>query len=326
MCSFVSSLVIRRRSGTDLACLALAGLLWGTGGLFGSMLGTVAGLSPLSVAAYRLLAGGGLIIVLLVLSGKRPPSGRAAWRRIAVNGLLAALFQGAYFAAIASTNVSLATLVTIGGTPVIVAVAERVTGRRVLGRSGAITLILALAGLGLLVGFPGGGLGGAAVLAGTGLSLLSAAGFAAVTLLGTSPVPGLDDLTVNGYGFVLGGIVLLPLAVIIGPDLGFRTAPGTGTALSTGTGAALDAGTVLDAGALLLALAVFPTAIAYTLYYRGLRTAPASTAALLSLLEPLTAAVLAALFLGDRLGPVGITGAALLLTAVLRTVTPMSWG
>jgi DME family drug/metabolite transporter len=306
MSSPVSSLVVRYRSSADLACFALAGLLWGTGGLFGSQLGRVAGLSPLSVAAYRLLAGGGLIVVFLTLTRRRTPSGRAAWRRIAVNGLLSALFQGCYFAAIACTNVSLATLITIGGTPVIVAIVERLTGRRPLGRSGVVTLVLALVGLGLLVGFPDGSFPGTAMLAGTGLSLLSAAGFAAVTLLGTSPVPGLDDLAVNGYGFVLGGVVLLPLAGVVGPGLGVR--------------AALGAGTGLAAAALLLALAAFPTAIAYTLYYRGLRTAAASTGALLSLLEPLTAAVLAAIFLGERLGPVGVTGAALLLAAVGRTV------
>jgi DME family drug/metabolite transporter len=42
-------------------CLVLSGLLWGTGGLIGTLLGRAAGLSALSVACYRLLAGGGLI-------------------------------------------------------------------------------------------------------------------------------------------------------------------------------------------------------------------------------------------------------------------------
>ncbi|HEX9356926.1 MAG TPA: DMT family transporter, partial [Streptosporangiaceae bacterium] len=72
---------------------------------------------------------------------------------------------------------------------------------------------------------------------------------------------------------------------------------------------------------LLAALGTGPTAVAYTLYFRGLRSAPAGTAALLSLLEPLTGTVLAALILGDRLGPAGITGAAILAVAlVLATV------
>ncbi|HEX4091380.1 MAG TPA: DMT family transporter [Trebonia sp.] len=281
-------------------CLVLSGLLWGTGGLIGTLFARAAGLSALAVAAYRLLAGGGLIVGLLVLAGRPRPAGRAAWTRIAVVGLLSALFQGCYFAAIALTSVSLATLVTIGGTPVIVAVVEHARGRHALGRAGVITIALALAGLGLLAGRPGGGFSQSAVAASAGLALLSAAGFAAVTLLGTTPVAGLDDLTLNGYAFGLGGLALLPLAAAFGGGLGFR--PG------------------LASAGLLAALGTGPTAVAYTLYFRGLRTASASTAALLSLIEPLTAAVLAGLVLGNRLSATGIVGAVLLLAAVARTV------
>ena len=281
-------------------CLVLSGLLWGTGGLIGTLFARAAGLSALSVAAYRLLAGGGLIVAFLTLAGKRWPTGRAAWARIAVNGLLSALFQGCYFAAISLTSVSLATLVTIGGTPVIVAIVERARGRRAPGRAGVITTAMALAGLGLLAGFPGGGLSETAVLAGTGMALLSAAGFAAVTLIGTSPVPGLGELALNGFGFSLGGMALLPLAAVAGGCLGFRPS--------------------LASAGLLAALGIGPTAVAYTLYFRGLRKASASTAALLTLIEPLTAAVLAALVLGNRLSPAGIAGALMLLAAVARTV------
>jgi drug/metabolite transporter, DME family len=281
-------------------CLVLSGLLWGTGGVIGTLFGRAAGLSAMLVAAYRLLAGGGLIIAFLAATGRRWPAGRAAWTRIASNGLLSALFQGCYFAAISLTSVSLATLVTIGGTPVIVAIGERALGRRTLDRKGVTTIVLALAGLGLLAGRPGGGFGETAVLASTGLSLLSAAGFAAVTLLGASPVTGLDELTLNGFGFSLGGLVLLPLAAAFGGGLGFRPS--------------------LASAGLLAALAIGPTAAAYTLYFRGLRKAPASTAALLSLIEPLAAAVLAAFVLGDRLSPAGIAGAVILLAAVVRTV------
>jgi DME family drug/metabolite transporter len=278
----------------------LSGLLWGTGGLIGTLLGRAAGLSALSVATYRLLAGGGLIVAVLTLTGRRWPMRRVAWTRIAVNGLLSALFQSCYFAAISLTSVSLATLVTIGGTPVIVTVVEQARGGRALGRAGVITMAMALGGLGLLTGLPGGGFSETAVLAGTGMALLSAAGFAVVTLIGTSPVTGLDELTLNGFGFSLGGMALLPLAAVLGGGLGFRPS--------------------LASAGLLAALGIGPTAVAYTLYFRGLRKASASTAALLSLIEPLAAAVLAALVLGDRLSTTGIAGAVMLLAAVARTV------
>jgi DME family drug/metabolite transporter len=91
------------------------------------------------------------------------------------------------------------------GTPVIVALVERARGRRALGRAGVITIAMALAGLGLLVGLPSGGFSETAVLASAGMALLSAAGFAAVTLIGASPVTGLDDLALNGFGFSVSG-------------------------------------------------------------------------------------------------------------------------
>ena len=83
---------------------------------------------------------------------------------------------------------------------------------------------------------------------------------------------------------------------------------------------ALGRGLVLDypaAGwALLLYLGLVPTAGAYLLYLRGLRTVPATVAATVSLLEPLGSTLLAVLLLGERLSPVGMGGAALLLASM----------
>jgi drug/metabolite transporter, DME family len=287
----------RRRPGTGLLCLITSGLLWGTGGLTGSLLSRVAGLSAISVAAGRLTTGGVLLVIFLTVTGRRWPAGRAAWTRIAVIGLLAALYQSCYFTAVALTSVALATLVTIGTAPVIVLGVYRVTRRRP-GRLAPVAACLALAGLGLLVGLPS-GFSETTVLASAGMAVLAAAGFAALTLTGARPVPGLDDLTVTGFGFTLGGLVLMPLAAALG-GLSFRPGP--------------------EAAGLLIALGTGPTALAYTLYFRGLRQAAASTAALLTLLEPLTGAILATFILGQRLSATGIAGAATLAVAVIVTV------
>src|SRR5215471_2317454 len=96
-----------RRSGTGLLYLVMSGLLWGTGGLTGSLLSRATGLSAISVAAYRLTAGGLLIVVLLLVAGRRWPAGRAAWTRITAIGLLAAMYQSCYFTAVALTSVPL---------------------------------------------------------------------------------------------------------------------------------------------------------------------------------------------------------------------------
>ena len=198
------------RPSAGLLYLVISGLLWGTGGLTGSLLGRVAGLSAIAVAACRLTAGGVLIVCYLTATRRTWPSGRAAWARITVIGLLAAIFQSCYFAAVSLTSVPLATLITIGAAPVIVLGAERAIGRPA-GRLAVLTTGLAVTGLGLLVGLPS-GFRETAVLASAGMAVLAAAGFAAITLISMRPVAGLDDLTVTGFGFTIGGLLLMPLA------------------------------------------------------------------------------------------------------------------
>jgi len=64
------------------------------------------------------------------------------------------------------------------------------------------------------------------------------------------------------------------------------------------------------------AIGVVTTAAGYVLFYAGLRVVPGSVAALLTLVEPLTAAALAVLLLGERLTVGLVGGGALMLAAV----------
>jgi DME family drug/metabolite transporter len=71
-----------------------------------------------------------------------------------------------------------------------------------------------------------------------------------------------------------------------------------------------------DVLAVALYLGLVPTALAYAAYFRALTAARAVVAALSALLEPLTATVLSAVLLGERLGVAGWCGAALLVAAL----------
>jgi DME family drug/metabolite transporter len=286
---------VRTTPSSGVSFLVLAGVLWGTGGLLGRMLGDATGLSSLAVATYRLAVGGLLLLGYLLVTGARLPRSRAAWARIAAVGALAALFQVAYFTSVSFTSVTVATLVTIGSSPVLVLlVRPRSADRRKLVAVGS-----ALSGLVLLVGVPtDGGPSTAALLAGAGCALAAAAGFTAMSLIGARPVPDLNAMTTTGAGFTLGGALLVPLAATTS---GLSFAP---TPASLG---------------LALAFGLVPTAVAYTCYFRGLRGAPAGVGVLMALLEPLTAALLSALLLGERLGPAGIAGGLLLCAALVLT-------
>ena len=293
------------RWGTSL--LVAAGVLWGTGGLLGRLLAELSGLSPLAVAAVRLGLGGVLLVSYVAVTGGSRPCGRAAWRRIWATGLLAASFQVSYFTAVTLTGVSFATLVTIGCAPVLVLL----RALALCEHRPAVRVLLALLGLGLSVGAPGVDADAGRMLMGALLGLLAAAGFAAMTLVNARPVEGLDEVTATGAAFVVGGAVLVPFVVILG---------GSGGSGGGGAAHVFDARAAGWSALVMLALALVPTALAYTCYFRGLHHTSPGMGAVLALLEPLTAAVLAALLLGEQLGisglvAGGVLGGAMVLTA-----------
>lgn len=209
--------------------------------------------------------------------------------------MLIAVFEAAYFAAVARAGVAVATLVTLGAAPVLVAALSAVRARTWPPPRTVLALVLALVGLAALV--LGRGAHGSADVGGILLALGAAVAFGGLTLVNARPVDRLGASSLTALAFTLGGVLLVPYALLT---------PG-GFALPH------DA-----AGWLwLVYLAAVPTAAAYVAYFTGLRTVPATVATLLSLLEPVTAAVLATLVRDERLGPAGVLGAALLVTAVV---------
>ena len=71
-------------------------------------------------------------------------------------------------------------------------------------------------------------------------------------------------------------------------------------------------------GAVMLAhLGIVTVGVAYWLYGIGLRTLPTSTAVLLTLAEPVTAALLAVVVLDEQLRPLGWIGAAIVGTGLV---------
>jgi DME family drug/metabolite transporter len=65
-----------------------------------------------------------------------------------------------------------------------------------------------------------------------------------------------------------------------------------------------------------LYLGLVPTAFAYWLFQMGLRSVSASAASIVSMLDPLVAALLAWLLFGETLPLTGIAGAILLILSI----------
>jgi DME family drug/metabolite transporter len=71
---------------------------------------------------------------------------------------------------------------------------------------------------------------------------------------------------------------------------------------------------------LLLYLVAVPTAVAYALFFAGLAVVRATTASVVALVEPVTAAVLGVGLFGERLTGPAVLGGAMLMGTVLLLV------
>ncbi|GAA4099105.1 EamA family transporter [Actinomadura miaoliensis] len=248
-------------------------------------------LGPAAVSFWRYVSG--LALLLLVRPAVRPSGKQPRLSHRLGTGLGLTVFQTAYFGAVQTTGVAVATIVTLGAGPVLIAVGARLVLGERLGVGGVASLAGALAGLSVLV------LGddtGTVRPLGMALALLSAAGYAVATLLTRWAGPDQDSFTTTLWAFGIGAAVLLPLAAAEG------LLPHTA-----------DPVRVL---VLLAYVAAVPTALAYPLYFAGAAAVRAATASVVMLLEPVSAAVIAVTVLDERLTPSTLTGALLLLAAV----------
>jgi DME family drug/metabolite transporter len=274
--------------------VVLAALLWGTSGVSGRIVADRAGLGPLDIAWHRLAIGAVVLLAGFAMTRHRrtttAPTRGTVIRLVLVGAGLAA-YQFAFFAAVATAGVSIATLVALGLAPLLIAVGAALLGHGHPDRATVVALVVALVGLVLLVGISAGADTGTTVVVGALLAVGSALGYAVVTLAGAGVPAGIP---VTLAGFAGGALLLTPLALATG--LRFTTDP--------------------VALAVLIYLGVVPSALAYALFFRGLQTVPGAVASIVTLLEPLTATALATAFLGERLSLGALAGGLLVLAAV----------
>jgi DME family drug/metabolite transporter len=247
---------------------------------------------PVGVGATRILVGGALL-ALVALARRR--HGGPRWDAKAVAAAVAgvAVYQLAFFAAVADTGVAVGTIVALGSAPTLAGLFEWIVDRRRPSTRWAAATALACAGVAMLA------LAGAdADISAPGVALAVTAGgaYAVYTLAAKRLlVAGHAPEAVMAAAFGLGAIVLLPALAATTP-----------TWLTHSDGIALA-----------LFLGIVPTAIAYLLFANGLKHLTASETATLTLAEPLTAAILGAVVLAEHLSAPALAGAALVLSALV---------
>ncbi len=274
------------------ALLVLAGAA-----LFGTV-GTAQALGPdvpaSSLAASRMLLTA-VAFTLLAMAVGRVNGVLTAVRQAPtwLAGLGQASFNLCFLAAMKETGVAVGTLVAIGATPVITGLVTRhVT------RLWVVATVVAVGGLTLLVaGQQAGPV--AASPSGVLLALGAAASYATYIVAGNAAeARGLETQSFLAAAFSVSALCTLPWLVL--GDLAWVATPGGGVLLGY--------------------LVLVPTILAYSLFNRGLRGVRSSTASTLALVEPVVAATLAYLVLGERLGALGLVGSGMILLGLLLIV------
>jgi DME family drug/metabolite transporter len=273
----------------------LAAVLWGTGGTAQALAPGAA--DPLSVGVVKIGIGGTAMLAFSALSGGWAKRASAKWRPlpVLVCALLVASYQVLFFTGITLTGVALGTISAIGSLPVWAGLIDLLFGKRPDARWLGATA-LAIAGSVLLIGS-----GGSVSVEPLGvlLCIASGAGLVAFTAIAKGLLQERPHAVVMGVTFTLGALLLSPALLLSDP--GWLLSPtGLAVALELGLGA---------------------TALAYILFASGLSKVSVSTAATLTLAEPLTAGLLGVFVLGERVSPVALGGMVLIvLGLVLATV------
>ncbi|MFI0961845.1 DMT family transporter [Streptomyces sp. NPDC021080] len=291
--------------GRGLLYLIVAGAAWGTAGAAASLVYRASDMGPVALSFWRCAGGLALLLAVRLRPRRRPGprGGRPAVReplgpkalRVGLTGLGLALFQTAYFAAVEATGLAVATVVTLGAGPVLIALGARLIMGERLGRGGSAAVVGALTGLCVLV--LGGG--GATVRPwGVALAVLSAAGYSAMTLLTRwwGRDGRVDGASTTVWAFAVTTVCLLPLGLAEGL-IPHTARPG-------------------HLLALLVYVAAVPTALAYALFFAGAAVVRSAAVSVIMLLEPVCAAVLAVGLLGERLTPATLAGTLLMLGSV----------
>lgn len=279
-----------------LAAACGAGFLWGTGALVVNVLIARHGFTPENISFWRFVVGA---VVLLAVFGRRSlwPAVRMQLPLLLMAGSCMAMYVLCWFLGIERIGAAIPTLIALCLPPVLVTIVALLRGQEKLDLQLLVVLSAALGGTVLIVlrhGSADDASNGAAMFAGVAFSVASAMLYAGFTLvsgrlsqsLGAGPAAACLTL-VAAVAMGLSGLYR-PLAwpAEVPPQAWF------------------------------LYLGVVTAALALLAFSWGAARLSPTALTVATLVEPLTAVVLAALLLGEQLGPAQWIGAALLLGSI----------
>ncbi len=289
-------------SAAGYLLVAGAAAMWGTLGIFFTVLHDHYHLSSLAISFVRATVSA--LVLVLVLARFKPALLRISRRALLVYagfGLFGiALFYLAFTEAVLLTNLATASVLLYTAPAFVTVLAyalwrEPITSRK-LGALGLATVgVLLVAKAYDLAQLE---LNAVGVLVGA----LAAFTYAFYTIFGKSS-SAQSAYTTTAYSFIFGALALLPLQFVTVPGLS-----GEGIAVLLGNTAPWP---------WLLGLCLGPTLGSYALYNAALRRIPASNASVVAMLELVVASSAGFVVLGQWLAPLQILGELMILAAAL---------
>jgi drug/metabolite transporter (DMT)-like permease len=273
------------------------GIFWGISGIIGKYLFDQKGLTAVWLVTLRLLSAGFLMLLFAAVQKRGKIFSVWKKKRMAASQMVFCLFgmtacQMSYFLAIQYSNPGTATVLQYIAPAIIMLFCLAVEKRRPK-RLEVIVLFCVIAGVFLLAthGDPG-----SLTMTGQALfwGLFSAVALAIYNIQPEKLLDEFGSLETVGWGMFLGGILMVPV-------VGFWNVPGI-----------WDSRTVLMA----LCVIIFGTVIPFGCYLEGVRLLGPVRASMFACVEPLVAAVMSVIFLGEIFGGMDILGFALILGGV----------
>ncbi|WP_299494000.1 EamA family transporter [uncultured Shewanella sp.] len=271
---------------TDYLITALAPIIWGSTYLVTTEL--LPSNSPLLASVIRALPAG----LILLLIGRTLPTG-IWWCRALVLGVLniGAFF---YFLFVAAYHLpgGIAALV-MSFQPMLVLLLGLIVLKAPIHTNQLLACIIGAAGIAMLVLQSTIKLNMTGVLAGLAATLCMATGIVLSKHWGRPQ--GVSLLTLTGWQLTVGGLVLLPIALLT------ESLP-TEITLLNGIGFSY--------------LSLFGALVAYAIWFRGIERLPAATVSFISFGSPLTACILGFVFLNQSLSLMQSIGAIIIIIAI----------
>jgi drug/metabolite transporter (DMT)-like permease len=253
-----------------------------------------AGFPPFGLAAMRCLLAFPLLLLWAKARGLRLRPTRRELPLLAISGVLLWAFGNAFVVVAEKRVDSALAALLVASTPIWVALLESIADRRLPPKLAALALLVGFAGVGL-IGYPALHSGVRADVAAVVVLLVASLSWGGGSLLQRRHPVGLDAMVSAAYQMLFGGIVVAMLSLTFREP---RPNP-TGTAW---LGFAF--------------LVVFGSLISFTSFLKALRLLPTRLVFTYGYVNPVIAAFLGWLLLGERIAGATLAGAGLVLLGV----------